>query len=407
MAGILALSFFGSKGWRLWAPVVGILVGTLVSWLFGQLDTTSIREAAWVGLPDLSWTGFDLSFNQNFWVLLPAFLIVTVVGAIETYGDCIAVQRISNRTEKPTDYRVVQGALYADGLGNLLSGCAGTMPNTTYSTSISVVDMTGVASRRVGLLCGLFMVLLAFFPKLAASILALPEPVVGSYLLVLILLLFMHGIRMVAADGLSYEKGFIVGMGFWLGAGFQQQAIFNASIPDWLSPILSNGMTSGTMVTLILVAFLGLRKGRKKTLNTHLATEAVTEVQEFIADFCRARRWDEQMTYKLQLAAEEAMLGLMDIRSQADDRNSDSLRFELRTSHGAVEMDIAVASVDLNLENLVKSARKSVEPSEGQLPFQILGLVTQSLTHFQYHGLDFVSMVIAAPQRAQTAGGLH
>ena len=143
---------------RLWAPVIGIVAGTLLSALFGDLDVTRVREAAWIGVPELSIPGFDLSFGPNFWSLLPAFVIVTVVGAIETFGDAIAIQRISNRDKVPVDFRVVQGALNADGLGNLLSGLLGTLPNTTYSTSISVVDLTGVAARKVGLfskgLCG-------------------------------------------------------------------------------------------------------------------------------------------------------------------------------------------------------------------------------------------------------------
>ncbi|MDZ4731921.1 MAG: solute carrier family 23 protein [Xanthomonadales bacterium] len=265
LVSILVLSFFGSKSIRLWAPLLGIILGTLMSAALGGLDTSRIDDAAWVGIPQLSWPGFDVSFGADFWMLLPAFIIVTVVGAIETFGDAIAVQRISHRTEKPVDYRTVQGALYADGLGNLLSGVAGTMPNTTCSTSISVVDMTGIASRKVGIFCGVFMVLLAFFPKVAAVILSIPPPVVGAYILVLILLLFMHGVRMVAQDGLSYEKGFIVGMGFWLGVGFQLKAIFYEQMPEWLTPILGNGMTSGTMITLLLVAMLSLRRGKKAT----------------------------------------------------------------------------------------------------------------------------------------------
>ena len=43
-------------------------------------------------------------------------------GAIETVGDGVAIQRVSLRQQRATDFRVVQGALNADGMGNLLSG---------------------------------------------------------------------------------------------------------------------------------------------------------------------------------------------------------------------------------------------------------------------------------------------
>ena len=38
----------------------------------------------------------------------------------------------------------------ADGVGNLLSGLMGTVPNTTYSTSVSVTALTGVGARGRG-----------------------------------------------------------------------------------------------------------------------------------------------------------------------------------------------------------------------------------------------------------------
>ena len=402
LGSILLLSFFGTKTLRLWAPLIGIVLGSLVSLMIGDLDTARIEQAAWIGMPALNWPGFDLSFGQSFWMLLPAFIIVTVVGAIETFGDAIAVQRISNRTEKPVDYRTVQGALYADGLGNLLSGCAGTLPNTTYSTSISVVDMTGVASRRVGLLCGVFMVLLAFLPKLSAVILSIPPAVVGSYILVLILLLFMHGIRMVAEDGLSYEKGFIVGMGFWLGVGFQQKAIFHEIMPDWLSPILGNGMTAGTIVTLLLVALLGLRRGKKSSLKAPLDISSLPQFQALVSEFSAAQNWGSAPSNRLELVVEETMLALLEMRAESTgetDRHDGSshnheLRLEIRAQGDKAELDLAVAPVDSNVEVLIQSAKAEGPVAESQLPFRILGSIAQDIRHFQFHGLNFISLVV-------------
>ena len=81
---------------------------------------------------------------------------------------------MSRRKPRATDYRAVQGALNADGLGNLLSGLAGTLPNTTYSSSISLAEVTGVASRRVGIVIGVVIAAVAFFPKVAALLITIP-----------------------------------------------------------------------------------------------------------------------------------------------------------------------------------------------------------------------------------------
>ena len=97
------------------------------------------------------WPGFDLNFGPVFWTLLPAFVFVTLVGAIETIGDAVAIQNVSWRRPRAVDFRAVQGAVTADGMGNLLSGLMGTVPNTTYSTSVSMTELTGVGARTVGI----------------------------------------------------------------------------------------------------------------------------------------------------------------------------------------------------------------------------------------------------------------
>ena len=180
---------------RLWAPVIGIASGCVVAGAFGLYNTQLIAQSSWIGLPAGGWPGFDLQFGVAFWSLLPAFIFVTLIGAIETIGDSVAIQRVSRRKPRATDYRVVQGAVTADGVGNLLSGLAATVPNTTYSSSVSVTDITGVASRTVGIYIGAIFLVLAFLPKFMGLILAIPGPVAGAYTIVIMSMLFVLGMR--------------------------------------------------------------------------------------------------------------------------------------------------------------------------------------------------------------------
>lgn len=103
----VGLSLFARGAIRLWGPLIGIVTGTLVAVPFGLLDLSAVRAAPWIGLPNATWPGLDLSFGTAFWALLPAFMIVTIVGAIETYGDGIAIQRASHRTRRPLDFTAV------------------------------------------------------------------------------------------------------------------------------------------------------------------------------------------------------------------------------------------------------------------------------------------------------------
>ena len=389
---IVAVSIFGARRWRLWSPLFGLVCGMAVAAAFGILDTAPFAAAAWIGLPDFAWPGLDLSFGPAFWGLLPAFLIVTLVGAIETFGDGIAIQRVSWRKPRAVDFRSVQGAVYADGLGNLLSGLGGTLPNTTYSTSIAVVDMTGVAARRVAVWGGVFLIALAFSPKLAALLLMVPSPVAGAYIVVLLVLLFMHGLTLVTEGGLTYEKGLVVGLGFWLGVGFQDQAIFYEWLPGWAAALLSNGMTAGTLVAILLTLLLGLKRGRGRKLQVPLAAASVPQVHAFVQQLAEEAGWDRAAVNRLQLAAEETLVVML----EREDGAPRDLRIEARLEETAVELDIVAGPRGANLEDeLVRHARADAAP-EDALSFRILASIVDELRHQQYHGTDFVTLKVSS-----------
>ena len=159
---------------------------------------------------------------------------------VETIGDSVAIQRVSWRRPRAVDFRAVQGAVAADGMGNLLSGLLGTVPNTTYSTSIAVTEMTGVAARTVGVVVGAAFIAVAFLPKFLAVVLAIPNPVAGGFLIVLLSLLFVIGMKLVIQDGIDYRKGVIVGVSFWVGVGFQNDAIFPELVAGFAGGLLQN-----------------------------------------------------------------------------------------------------------------------------------------------------------------------
>ncbi len=91
----------------------------------------------------------------------------------------IAIQRVAHRTAVPVDSKVVRRALIADGVGNLLSGLAGTVPDTT-SASISIADLTGVAARRVARWGGVIIIFTVALPKLPALLQGVAGPVAGA-----------------------------------------------------------------------------------------------------------------------------------------------------------------------------------------------------------------------------------
>ena len=323
-------------------------------------------------------------------------MFATLVGAIETIGDSMAIQGVSWRKPRATDFREVQGAVAADGIGNLLSGLAGTVPNTTYSTSIAITELTGIAARSVGVWMGAAFVVVAFLPKAAALLLAVPGPVAAAYLTALLAMLFVLGMRMVVRDDMDYHKAFIVGVSFWIGVGFQNQVIFADHLGPWWGTLLGNGMASGGITALLLNLFVELTGPRRRRIETELDIGALQRIDGFLREFASARGWPEEASDRLRSAGEEAFLSLVDRHRQAQEDDRQGKRRLLTMVHGnrrSAELEFVAASGDENLEDvMVLLSEQAGTPVEREISLRLLRHYASSVRHQQYHGTDIVTV---------------
>ena len=390
---IIFISLFCKGMLRLWAPLIGVAVGTSVAAGFGLVDGSAIAAAPWVGLPAIGWPGLSMAFGPEFWGLLPAFAMISLVACIETFADGISVQRSSHRSERPIDFRSVQGSINADGAGSFLAALLGTVPNTVYSASVSVMELTGVAARRVGAWGGLFLVLLAFLPKVAAVVAALPSIVAGSYIFVLLSMLFGHGVRMVTEEKLGFEEGLAVFLGFWVGTGFQGGFLFNERLPEWANIFLSNGTTSGGLTAMLLMGLLSLRQRSRDQLNVPLAPRSIATLRPVVQAFARRMGWDDGAENRLMLACEESMLYLLDAQARKGDK-APAGRVHVRFTDvdGEAEAEFVCAPTDVNLEMAaaaLPAAGDAADPGV-DLSLRLLRGMTRDLRHLQYHGVDYL-----------------
>ena len=381
---------------RLWSPVFGIAAGTAVAAAFGLYETDSIVDAAWIGVPDGGWPGLDLEFGASFWALLPAFIIVTIVGAIETIGDGVAIQRVSRRRATAPDFRVVQGAVNADGVGNLLSGLMGTAPNTTYSSSIAIVEITGIGARRVGIAIGLCIALVAFFPKIAAVLIAIPGPVAGAYAVVLLGLLFVQGMKIVVNDGIDHRKAAIIGISFWAGVGFTNAQIFADSLGEgFVGILLSNGMTAGATIAVLMTLFLGLTSKRRTRTRLDDGPQAFQQLTRALEDFASGQEWSEDATRRLTLVGEETLTSLVGSTDSATTSSGRQTAVSVRSEGAGAEVEFVSGPAGDNLEDRLAYMGESPEVAdENELSYRLLRHYASSVRHNKYHGLDVVTVQV-------------
>ena len=214
LAVVTLLLLRAPRAWQLWSPIIGIVVGCAVAFPFGLYDSHVVLNAPWVGIPALAWPGIDLSPDLKFWALLPAFLVITIITSFKAVADVSAVQRVSRRQPRASDFRLIQGGLNINGLSSLASGLAGTVPTMTSSPSVAMISLTGVASRSVGIWAGIVFIALALLPKLTALLLAIPAPVAAAYIMIIMGLVFIEGVQTVAQDGIDHRKAVVVAVSF-------------------------------------------------------------------------------------------------------------------------------------------------------------------------------------------------
>lgn len=171
---VIAVIIFFSTRSNPWLKLSSIMLGLFFGMVFAGL-TNSLDQpfpAALAPIFLIEFLPFALHFDGLVFLLLaPIFLVST----IESIGDLTATSMLSGRSVSGPDYWLrLRGGVMADGFNTLLAGLFGTFPNTTFSQNNGVIRLTGVASRFVGLLLAVLLVLLGCIPWFSALFRMLP-----------------------------------------------------------------------------------------------------------------------------------------------------------------------------------------------------------------------------------------
>ena len=141
----------------------------------GQGQRPHLRRPAADGADPLHYgLGFD-------WQLFVPLAIIFVVTALEAIGDMTATSDISGEPlEGPVYMARIKGGVLADGANSMLAAVFSTFPMSTFAQNNGVIQLTGVASRHVGLFIAAMLALLGLFPAVASLVQQIPEPVLGA-----------------------------------------------------------------------------------------------------------------------------------------------------------------------------------------------------------------------------------
>ena len=383
---------FGNAALRLWGPLLALACGYAAAWGAGELHFEHCAAAPWFGLPPLAWPGLELELSGAHVPLLLAFAVAMLVSVIENTGNIMLAQRISRRDFRRVSYDEIQGGLYCDGLGKVTAGLLGTAVPSVYCDNLPLVEMTGVASRRVGALGGALLLLLAFMPKAGAFMLDMPGPVMGGFLVVIVAMLFHAGIGLVTMNRLGNQHGIILGLSLTAGLVAQSGSYFPGLVPEALAPLLGNSVAVGGFTAFGLSAVAWLLPKRSVGGTFPARVDVLPEMQRLL-EAGRARLGLSADSFNaLSLCCEEVFCHM------AGEGGAQAERFLTvrisRTEDGIfTEMICGHKMDDINNFALPESLFSARPDELRQLGMVLFASYARDVKHIEISGYSFISFL--------------
>ena len=178
---------------RMTSIVSGLCVGFIISLSLGLIDFSLLSELETTFIPVPFHFGFG--FNWGVFLILFPIFIVTIT---ETIGDLTATSSISQEpTSGPVYWERIRGGLLSDLLNSFVAALFSTFPNTTFSQNNGVIRLTGIASRKVGMITALLLIVLGIFPVIGGLFQLLPTPVLTGATMLMFLMVALAGLEIV------------------------------------------------------------------------------------------------------------------------------------------------------------------------------------------------------------------
>jgi xanthine permease XanP len=248
---MIGVNIWGRGNLRLYSVFLGFSCGYLLSILLGVLPSATLRDvlsAPWVDLPFLE-NSLELRFD---WSLVPVFVIVSITGALMSFGNLILCEKINDSTWKAPNMRRISSGLLADSVAVTASGLLGGVASDTSASNVALSKASGATSRAIAYAAGGLFILLAFFPKVSGLLSAMPSPVMGAILIYVSSFMIISGLQIILGSGIDTRKTFVIGISFIFGMSLDIAPALFADVPHLLRPLFESSLTLSTVMAVLL-----------------------------------------------------------------------------------------------------------------------------------------------------------
>lgn len=238
--------------------LIGLLTGTMVAIALGIVDFGPVKEASFVHMVKPFYFGAP-TFE---WSAILTMILVAMVSLVESTGVYFALGDIC---EKELDQKDLEKGYRAEGIAVVLGGIFNSLPYTTFSQNVGLVQMSGVKSRRVIFVTGAMLITLGFVPKIAALTTVIPKPVLGGAMIAMFGMVVSQGVKMLGKTFDSSESNsMIIACSVGIGLGVTVAPDLFEGFPKSLQMFTSNGIVAGSITAIVLNIIFNMLPSSKK-----------------------------------------------------------------------------------------------------------------------------------------------
>ncbi len=277
LAAMIGPSVWSKGKLKLYPVLLGMVIGYLSAYAAGLLGETQLNRTMAVplfNLPQRIDPGWMFSA-----ALLPAFLIASLASTLKSVGDLTLCQKINDLEWKRTEMKSVSGGILAGSIGTTLAGMLGGAGQSTFSSNVGLSIATGATSRHIAMPCGLILIVLAFFPKLATLFSIMPAPVMGAIMIYVACFMIVGGIQVITSRMLDARRTFVVGIAMVFGLSVEMVPELYTDLPEVPSILFGSALSLATVMVIVLN--LLFRIGVKTHVELLLAPQDVASEKIF------------------------------------------------------------------------------------------------------------------------------
>ncbi len=241
---VIALVQFGKGIISAAAIVIGMAIGYAGCVAFGLVDFTSVNKSAVFALPQVLQHGMTFPLGGIF-----AMSLAYMVTIVETTGTFMALGSATNT--KMRGKLLCRGVL-CDGVGSAFASVMGSPAVSTFAQNVGVISLTGVASRHVVALTGVFLVLAGLFPIIGALVVTIPQSVLGGAGLMMFAMILAAGVQMLANVEHNKRNGLIIAVSLGCGLAVSVRPELLAKLPAVFAEIFGSGISTGAIVAVVM-----------------------------------------------------------------------------------------------------------------------------------------------------------